>query len=227
MFYLGVVGAGCSSGPVTLVPETAHRVAPDDALEWAAETQPAGNQLHRFKWTFWDGRATAGGRGSARIAPPDSMRFDAAGPFNSGALAGMVVGGEAVWTDPADAKDTLLDVLVGADYTPLFWAMFAMASPGAAADTLTAFRDNGARVWQYVAGPDTVQYARLDGEQIKFIAMVRRAGKLIGRTETRLGTDGTPESTRLILPNSWLKLEFYRHSTVDSFPVEIWSPAAP
>ena len=39
---------------------------------------PTGYQLHRFKWTFLDERASAGGRGSARIAPPDSMLFDAA-----------------------------------------------------------------------------------------------------------------------------------------------------
>ena len=227
VFYLGVLAAGCSSSPVTLVPETAHRVAAEEALEWSAETILTGYQLHRFKWTFWDGRATAGGRGSARIAPPDSMRFDAAGPFNSGALAGMVVGGEAVWTEPADAKDTLLDVLVAADYTPLFWAMFGLARLGGTGDTLTAFMDTGARVWQYASGPDTIQYARLDGEEPKFIAMVRRAGKLIGQTETRLGTDGTLESTRLVRPNSWLKLDFYRHSTTDSFPTEIWRPAAP
>ncbi len=227
VLYLAVVSTGCSSGPVTLVPETAHRVAAEDALAWSAETIPTGYQLYRFKWTFRDERAAAGGRGSARIAPPDSLRFDAAGPFNSGALAGMVVGGQAEWTDPADAKDTVLDVLVGADYTPLFWTMFGMARPGGANDTLTAFTDIDVRVWQYVSGPDTVQYARLDGEQPKFIAMVRRAGKLIGRTETRLGADGTLESARLILPKSRLDLEFYRHSTPDSFPMEIWRPSAP
>jgi hypothetical protein len=87
--------------------------------------------------------------------------------------------------------------------------------------------DTGARVWQYASGPDTIQYARLDGEEPKFIAMVRRAGELIGQTETRMGTDGTLESTRLVRPNSWLKLDFYRHSTTDSFPTEIWRPAAP
>lgn len=227
VFYLGVVGAGCGSGPVTLVPETAHRVAAEDALAWSAETSPTEYRLHRFKWTFRDERASAGGRGSARIAPPDSMRFDAAGPFNSGALAGMVVGGQAEWTDPADAKDTVLDVLVGADYSPLFWTMFGMARPGDAGDTLTAFTDTGARVWQYASGPDTVQYARLDGEQPKFIAMVRRSGKLIGRTETRLGADGTLESARLILPKARLDLEFYRHSSPESFPMEIWHPTVP
>ena len=78
VFYLGVLAAGCSSSPVTLVPETAHRVAAEEALEWSAETMLTGYQLHRFKWTFWDGRATAGGRGSARIAPPDSMRYPVA-----------------------------------------------------------------------------------------------------------------------------------------------------
>jgi hypothetical protein len=227
VLYLGVIGAGCSSGPVTLVPETAHRVAAEEALAWSAESMPTGYQLYRFKWTFRDERASAGGRGSARIAPPDSLRFDAAGPFNSGALAGMVVGGDAEWTDPADAKDTVLDVLVGADYTPLFWTMFGMARPGGASDTLTAFTDTDTRVWQYTSGPDTVQYARLDGEQPKLIAMVRRAGKVIGRTETRLGEDGTLESARLILPKARLDLDFYRHSTPDSFPTEIWRPATP
>lgn len=227
MFYLGVVGTGCASPPTTLVPEQAQRVTEDQALAWSAETVPTEYRIHRFKWTFRDERATAGGRGAARIAPPDSLRFDAAGPFNSGALSGMVVGAEAEWTDPADAKDTVLDLMVGADYTPVFWALFGMARPGGVNDTLTAYVDQGSRIWQYARGADTVQYARLAGEQPKFIALVRRAGELIGQTETRLGEDGTLESARMVLPKARLDLEFYRHSTPESFPTETWFPAAP
>ncbi len=91
--YLGLVGAGCRSAPGPVVPAAAgagHARAQVD--QWVASTIPPEHLLHRFKWLFQDERGSAGGRGSARIAPPDSLRFDVAGPFGSGAASAVVVG---------------------------------------------------------------------------------------------------------------------------------------
>ena len=68
----------------------------------------AEHRLHRFKWLFQDERSSAGGRGSARIAPPDSLRFDVAGPFGSGAAAAAVVGDQPLWAEPPDAVKKLV-----------------------------------------------------------------------------------------------------------------------
>jgi hypothetical protein len=221
VFYLGVGWLGCGGVPASLVPEGSRPVPAEEVAAWTTETIPTEYRLHRFKWTFRDERASAGGRGSARIAPPDSMRFDVAGPFNADATAAMVVDDQKQWADPPDTAEDLLP-----NY-PLMWAMFGVARAPEANDTVTAFVDTDARIWQYTSGPDTVQYAHLGGEKPMLVAMVRRAGKLIGRAEARLGPEGQLESARLTVPSARLDLEFYRFSSPDGFPEDIWRPAAP
>ena len=59
--------------------------------------------------------------GSARVAPPDSLRFDVAGPFGAGAAAAAVIGDQPLWAEPPDAVKKLVP-----NY-PLMWAMFGIA----------------------------------------------------------------------------------------------------
>src|SRR5512134_386287 len=87
-----VLLAGCRSGPGPVVPVNAPVVSSEQVAQWVSGTIPADRRLHRFKWLFRDEKSSAGGRGSARIAPPDSLRFDVAGPFGSGASSAAVVG---------------------------------------------------------------------------------------------------------------------------------------
>ncbi|HEU4681128.1 MAG TPA: hypothetical protein VFS51_05245, partial [Gemmatimonadales bacterium] len=102
--------------PAGLEPVTTQEVS-----KWVSASTPADSRLHRFKWLFQDERGSAGGRGSARIVPPDSLRFDVAGPFGSGAASAVVIGDRAVWTEPPDAIARLVP-----NY-PLMWAMFGVA----------------------------------------------------------------------------------------------------
>ena len=105
-------------------------VSREQVAEWVRGTLPAEHRLHRFKWLFRDENSSAGGRGSARIAPPDSMRFDVAGPFGSGAASAAVVGDQPLWAEPPDAIEKLVP-----NY-PLMWAMFGVARlPEAGADS--------------------------------------------------------------------------------------------
>src|SRR4051795_5738777 len=85
--------AGCGSAPGPLVPVAAAPVSPEKVAEWVRPTVPAEPRLLRFKWLYRDERSSAGGRGSARIAPPDSLRFDVAGAFGGGAASGGGVRG--------------------------------------------------------------------------------------------------------------------------------------
>ena len=151
--------------------------------KWVAATVPADHRLHRFKWLFQDERSSAGGRGSARIAPPDSLRFDVAGPFGSGAASAAVVGDQPLWAEPPDAVEKLVP-----NY-PLMWAMFGVARfPG----RRLAPRVTDGRVvaWQYAGPTDTVSYVRTGGKSGKLVAEVRHAGKVVGRPETTLDADG-------------------------------------
>src|SRR5215208_110567 len=92
LVYLGLVVMGCRSTPGVVVPAAAEPVSEGQVAQWVASTLPSDHQLHRFKWLFKDERASAGGRGGARVAPPDSLRFDVAGPLGSGAASAVVVG---------------------------------------------------------------------------------------------------------------------------------------
>ena len=92
LVYLGFAGSGCRSAPGSVLPSGAQPLDRAQVLQWVDSTLPSTQRLYRFKWLFRDERGSAGGRGSARIAPPDSLRFDVAGPFGSGAGSAVVIG---------------------------------------------------------------------------------------------------------------------------------------
>lgn len=203
--------------PVTAGPATSAQVA-----EWVRATMPDGNRLFRFKWLFRDERSSAGGRGSLRIAMPDSVRFDAAGPLGAGAAAAMVVGDSAVWAKPEDALSKLVP-----NY-PLMWAMFGVARMPDSGAVLRGLSANGTTAWQYVAGADTVEYARTGSASGRLVTIVRHAGELVGRAETTFGPDGAPIAARLVVPSAPARLDltFTASSRPATFPSEIWAPPA-
>jgi hypothetical protein len=178
--------------------------------------------LYRFKWLFRDERSSAGGRGSARIAPPDSLRFDAAGPFGSGAGSAVVIGEQAVWMNPPDAISKLVP-----NY-PLMWAMFGIAREPPEAAELRGLADRDVTAWQYAGAGDTIVYARSSGDPNRLVAEVRQSGTLVGRAETTLNPDGTPLKARLTVPSAPAQLDLTFLSTErSSFAPEIWLPHKP
>ena len=220
--YLGLVGLACRSAPGPVLPAGAQPVSREQVAEWVGSANPAESRLHRFKWLFVDERASAGGKGSARVVPPDSLRFDVAGPFGSGAGSAVVVGDRAVWTEPADAIAKLVP-----NY-PLMWAMFGVARMPADGVKLRGYSEDSVTVWQYAGPADTVQYARTEGDPVRFFAEVRHAGKLIGRAETTLKPDGVPIKARLTVPSVPAKLDLTFLSTSRAlFAPEIWLPRTP
>jgi hypothetical protein len=217
--YLGLVGVACRSTPGPLVPEAAQPVSRTQVAEWVATTVPAESRLHRFKWLFQDERGSAGGRGSARIVPSDSLRFDVAGPFGSGAASAVVVGDHAVWTEPPDVIARLVP-----NY-PLMWAMFGVARMPPEGVELRGLSRDSITAWQYAGATDTVQYARTAGDPVRFVAVVRQAGKLIGRAETTLQPDGIPIKARLTVPSAPAKLDLtFLSTTRATFASDIWLP---
>jgi hypothetical protein len=68
------------------------------------------------------------------------------------------------------------------------------------------------------------------GEPVTLFAEVRRAGKIIGRTEMTARGDGTPIKARLTAPTvpSKLEITFYATIPTPAFPPETWArPAEP
>jgi len=218
--YLASVVAGCASAPGPLVPVAAAPVSRQQVTTWVRETEPADPRLLRFKWLFRDERSSAGGRGSARIAPPDSLRFDVAGPFGSNPAAAVVVGDSAVWVEPEDAIKKLVP-----NY-PLMWALLGVARLPDSAAALRGVATGTTTVWQYALGPDTVEYVRTQGGSGRLVTEVRQAGKVVGRAETQLAADGTPQTARLIVPSvpARLDLTFLSSARSAPFAPDTWQP---
>jgi hypothetical protein len=194
-------------------------VSEETVAAWVSSTLPSDHQLYRFKWLLRDERGSAGGRGSVRVAPPDSLRFDVAGPFGSGTASAVVVGDTALWTEPADAISRLVPNF------PLMWAMFGIARGPEGGVALHGLTHNSTRAWQYAGSADTVEYALTSGDSGRLIAEVRQSGKLIGRAETTLASDGTPLKARLTVPSAPAQLDLTFLSTArDTFAPDIWIP---
>jgi hypothetical protein len=205
-----------------VLPAAAQPVSREQVAEWVRATLPAESRLHRFKWLFVDERASAGGRGGARVVPPDSLRFDVAGPFGSGAASAVVIGDRAIWTEPPDAIAKLVP-----NY-PLMWAMFGVARMPGEGVELRGLSKDSVIVWQYAGPTDTILYARTAGDPVRFFAEVRHAGELTGRAETTLKPDGAPIKARLTVPSPPAKLDLTFLSTAQAtFAPEIWLPRNP
>ncbi len=219
LVYLGLIAAGCRSEPGPLVPKGTQPVSEASVAAWVSSTLPSDHQLYRFKWLLRDERGSAGGRGSVRVAPPDSLRFDVAGPFGSGTASAVVIGDTARWTDPADAISRLVPNF------PLMWAMFGIARGPEGGVALHGLTHGSTTVWQYAGPADTVEYALTRGDSETLIAEVRQSGELIGRAETTLGPDGSPLKSRLTVPSAPAQLDLTFLSTArDTFATDIWLP---
>ena len=222
MAYLAVALAGCRSAPGAVVPVGAAPVSREQVAQWVGATVPPEHRLHRFKWLFQDERSSAGGRGSARIAPPDSMRFDVAGPFGSGAASAAVIGAQPLWAEPPDAVKKLVP-----NY-PLMWAMFGVARMPEPGDSLRGLADGETTAWQYANASDTVSYVRTAGKAGRLVAEVRQGGKVVGRAETTLDSAGVPLTARLVVPTVPAKLNLtFLSTTRANFAPEIWTARKP
>ena len=205
-----------------VVPIDAAPVPPAQVREWVSSTVPQRQQLHRFKWLFRDEKSSAGGRGSARIAPPDSLRFDVAGPFGSGAASAAVVGEQPLWTEPPDAIEKMVP-----NY-PLMWAMFGVARLPENGDEVRGLVDGPTTAWRYEGPTDTVEYARTAGREGRLVTTVRRAGELLGRAETTLDSAGRPLASRLVVPGVPARLDITFLSTAPAdFAPDIWVSRKP
>ncbi len=220
--YLAVAVIGCSGGPGAVVPAGAAPVDRAQVSAWVSSTLPSEKRLHRFKWLFQDERSSAGGRGSARIAPPDSLRFDVAGPFGSGAASAAVIGDHPLWAQPPDAVAKLVP-----NY-PLLWAMFGVARLPEDGDSLSGIVRGDVTAWRYSGNVDTVSYVRTAGKTSRLVTEVRHGGQLVGRAETTLDGNGAPVSAKLVVPSVPAKLALTFLSTGRAeFATDIWTAHHP
>lgn len=201
-------------------------MAPAAAAEagaWVQGTRVDTNRLVRFRFQFRDDRGAAGGRGSIRLTPGDSLRFDVIGALGVGRGAAFIIGDTAIWAEPEE------DIAKLVPNYPLLWAMLGIARNPARGATIRRFADPGVVAWQFASGADTVEYVRTGAPAGKLIADVRQAGRLIGRVETLFGPDGIAVSSRLTVPSvpARLDLRYTSTETQATFEPDIWTLPPP
>jgi hypothetical protein len=221
--YLGLGVLACHSGQPALMPTGLQAVSAEQVSGWVGPTQPQHGGLHRFTWLYQDEQASKGGRGSARIVPPDTLRFDIAGSLGIGKGSAFVVGDSARWVVPARSVEDMVPNF------PLLWAMLGVAMVPGSDAALAGLEQDGRTAWRYASGPDTVEYLRVAGNPATLEAEVRHAGKVVGRTRATVRADGAPLKARLTVPSVPAKLEITFYATVpaSSFPPETWLPPEP
>ncbi|MDQ2670679.1 MAG: hypothetical protein M3Y31_08615 [Gemmatimonadota bacterium] len=218
--YLGLLIAGCGGTPGAVVPDDAASVSAEQVAAWVAPTRPDAHQIYRYRWLYRDERSSIGGRGSARVAPPDSVRLDVSLALGVGSGSGVVVNDTMLWGRPQELLARFVP-----DYN-LMWAMFGVARQPPAGATITGADQGSSRAWRYADGPDTVAYVLTSGETPRLEAEVKRGRQVLGRVETRYTAAGTPASTRLDVPTGPARLDitFEQIDSVAPFPADLWTP---
>lgn len=199
--------------PTALVPVSAEQVG-----RWVAETVPDEGRMVRIRWSFLEEGATAKGRGSASMIPPDSLRFDFRGPLGSGAGAAVVVGDIEVWAEPEDEFRKLVPEF------SLLWGMLGRARPPAPGASLSGLDDGRLAAWRSVIGADTVDYVWVRTPTRELVVDVRGADGRIGRVHARYDAQGLLQDARMDVPSgpSRLDVEFYDHRSVEAIADTLW-----
>ena len=208
----------CRGHLAPLVPEPLAPVAPDSITAWTAPNGPTRRVALRFKWKYRDDRQSGGGRGTLRIAPPDSMRIDWATVFNAKTGAAVVIGDSLRWADPKGDYPSSTSRAI-----QLVWTALGIVRPP---DSLTATygkSDSTGAVWRYIRDRDTVAF-RLSSAPRTLQGEWRRDGKVMARSRTQLAAGGLPQGTRVDVPERSARFEitFVAVDSTAQFAATLW-----
>jgi len=184
-------------------------VARDSGVAWTRTTLPRTPTLIRFRWRYQDERVKYAGRGTIRIAPPDSLRFDYAGPLGLGSGAAVVIGDSVLWADPEENFRSLVPAI------PMLWAAFAMVRPPAddanvfGAQLVDSLSQKRRVVWRFAQPEDTLDYLVTDsaGHGSMLQAEWRRRGEMVARSRSQFDAQARPASARVDFPEASARFE--------------------
>ena len=205
--YIGasIILTGCPR-PGPLVPDMLGPVSRDSALSWTGATIPSGTRAIRFRWRYQDERLRWPGRGTARVAPPDSMRLDYTGALGARSGAAVVVGDSVVWAEPTGDFERMVPAI------PLLWAAIGIVRPPAAEAAVFGTQGLGERgvariVWRFTVGADTLEYVALNGTPRTLEAEWRRRGRTVARSRTEYDAHSMPVTARIDFPEASARFE--------------------
>lgn len=217
----GVWLTACSGRPAPLVPEPLAPVTADSVAGWVGLSGPSRPTMLRFKWRYRDERVSGAGRGTARVAPPDTVRVDWATTFNIKTGAAVLIGDSLVWADPKQDFPESPPPAV-----QLIWTALGVMRPPAAAMAVYGGRDSTQTVWRYVdgGGRDTIDFRLQTAGPRTLEAEWRRDRRVMARSRTVLGPEGLPQSVRVDVPErpARFELTIVAVDTTAEFPAALW-----
>jgi hypothetical protein len=167
-----------------------------DALAWVRQGEPRRDTAIRFRFRYNDQRHSWAGRGTARLAPPDSLRFDYTGPLGLGSGAAVVVGDSTRWAEPEENFHSLVPAI------RLLWAALGVVRPPDSSAVIAAAQQPPRSIWRFVTGSDTLDYVATSGPTRTLEAEWRRAGTVEARSRTDLDARGEPVEARVDFPEA-------------------------
>jgi hypothetical protein len=214
----GTLVAACPPHVAPLVPVPLTPADRQQALGWTEGTVPGHRTAIRFKFEFQDDRRHWAGRGTARVAPPDSLRFDYTGPLGLGAGAAVVVGDSTVWADPEENFRSLVPGI------PMLWASLGIVRPPAADARVESGGEAPRTIWRFARAGDTLAYVVTDGVPRVLEAEWRREGKVLARSRTELRGRALPAKARVDFPEAPARFELtvVGVDTTADFAAALW-----
>lgn len=204
----------------SIAPENLAPVSADSVTRWVSDFTPRTRVRYDLRWRFQNDRGATGGRAAARIAPPDSLRFDLRGMLGKSGAA-VVVGSTGVWARPeGDFKDILQSA-------PLFWAALGVPLRPPAGTETFGVSSAERRAWRYAVASDTFDFVVLRDRPVpRLLAEMRRQGKIIGVVDAQFDSAGARVvSARMDFPAQEYRFTFSVEAVDSSeiFGSEIWA----
>ena len=186
---------------------------------WTAGSGPTRPTALRFRWRYRDERRSGGGRGTARLAPPDSLRVDWAAVLGLASGAAVVVGDSLLWADPKENFPTSIPPAV-----QLAWTALGVIRPPLTTMAVSGGRDSTRTVWRYADGRDTIDFRLQATDPRTLESEWRRDQHVMARSRTVLGPAGLPQSVRVDVPErpARFELTFVAVDTMATFPPALW-----
>lgn len=211
--------AACSGRPAPLVPEPLAPAPPDGVTAWVGVLGPTRPTALRFRWRYRDERRSIGGRGTARVAPPDSLRVDWAAILGLSPGSAVVVGDSLLWADPRDDYPSSV-----APAVQLLWTTLGVVRPPRAGTAVFGGRDSTRVLWRFVEQRDTLDFRLRSADVRTLEAEWRRDGHVVARSRTLLGPAGLPSSARIDVPerSARFDLTFVAVDSAAIFAPTLW-----